>query len=216
MFRGLRVVPPDTKIRFMAMHKVNFAISALMIVGSILLFAINGLNYGIDFKGGILLEARTDGPADLSVMRGKLDSLGLGEASLQTFGTENDVLIRIEEQKGGEAAQQQAIAKVRDALGPGVRYDRVEVVGPQVSDELFWSGMYALGASVLAIVVYIWFRFEWQFGVAAVLAEVHDIVSTVGLFCAARHGVQPDQHRGAADAGRLFDQRHRRRVRPGA
>lgn len=182
MFRGMRVVPPDTKIRFMSMHKINFALSALMVVASIVLFAVKGLNYGIDFKGGILLEAHTEQAADLAVMRGKLDALGLGEVSLQTFGSENDVLIRIEEQDGGEAAQQRAISLVRDALGAGVRYDRVEVVGPQVSSELFWNGMYALGASIIAIVIYIWFRFEWQFGIAAVLAEVHDIVSTVGLF----------------------------------
>jgi len=182
MFRGVQLVPPDTKIGFMAMHKVNFIVSLVMIIGSIAITMINGLNFGIDFKGGILLEARTEGAADLAAMRTQLDGLGLGEVALQTFGSDNDILIRIEEQAGGEAAQQQAIATVRDALGPGVRYDRVEVVGPQVSDELFWSGMYALGASILAIVVYIWFRFEWQFGVAAVLAEVHDIAATVGLF----------------------------------
>ena len=182
MFRGLRVVPPDTKIRFMSMHKINFALSVLMVLGSIVLFAVKGLNYGIDFKGGILLEAHTEQAADLAVMRGKLDALGLGEVSLQTFGSDNDVLIRIEEQEGAEAAQQRAIALVREALGAGVRYDRVEVVGPQVSSELFWNGMYALGASIIAIVIYIWFRFEWQFGIAAVLAEVHDIISTVGLF----------------------------------
>ncbi len=182
MFRGLRVVPPDTKIRFMSMHKINFALSVLMVLGSIALFAVKGLNYGIDFKGGILLEAHTEQAADLAAMRGKLDALGLGEVSLQTFGSDNDVLIRIEEQEGGEAAQQRAIALVREALGAGVRYDRVEVVGPQVSSELFWNGMYALGASIIAIVIYIWFRFEWQFGIAAVLAEVHDIISTVGLF----------------------------------
>ena len=182
MFRGLRVVPPDTKIRFMSMHKINFALSVLMVLASLVLFAVKGLNYGIDFKGGILLEAHTEQAADLAVMRGKLDALGLGEVSLQTFGSDNDVLIRIEEQEGGEAAQQRAIALVREALGAGVRYDRVEVVGPQVSSELFWNGMYALGASIIAIVIYIWFRFEWQFGIAAVLAEVHDIISTVGLF----------------------------------
>ena len=94
MFRGLQLVPPDTKIGFMAMHKVNFAISLVMIIGSILVVGINGLNYGIDFKGGILLEARTEGAADLSAMRSTLDSLGLGEAALQTFGADNDVLLK--------------------------------------------------------------------------------------------------------------------------
>lgn len=182
MFRGLRLVPPDTKIRFMAIHKINFAVSVLMIVASIGLFASKGLNYGIDFKGGILLQAHTEGPADMAAMRSTLGGLGLGEVALQTFGTDDDVLIRIEKQQGGEVAQQQAVNKVKQALGPEVRYERVEVVGPQVSEELFLNGMYALGASLLAIVVYVWFRFEWQFGVAAVLAEIHDLVSTLGLF----------------------------------
>ncbi len=182
MFRGVQLVPPNTKIPFMAMHKVNFAISLIMIVGSMLLVAVDGLNYGIDFKGGILLEARTEGPADLAALRNSLDQLGFGEVALQTFGGDNHILIRIEEQAGGEEGQQQAIAKIREVMGPSVQFDRVEVVGPQVSDELFWSGMYALGASILAIVVYIWFRFEWQFGVAAVLSEVHDIAATMGLF----------------------------------
>jgi preprotein translocase subunit SecF len=182
MFRGFRPVPPDTKIPFMAMHKINFAISVAMTVVSILLFAFLGLNYGIDFKGGILLEVQTDGPADISAMRRTLGSLDLGDVSLQNFGKDNDVLVRIEEQDGGEAAQQAVVAKVREALGSGVRFERVEVVGPQVSSELFWRGMYALGGAILAIVVYIWFRFEWQFGVGAVIAELHDIISTIGLF----------------------------------
>ncbi|MBK8175921.1 MAG: protein translocase subunit SecF [Rhodospirillales bacterium] len=182
MFRGLRLVPPDTKIRFMAMHKVNFAISLAMIVASILLFAVKGLNYGIDFKGGILIEARTQGPADLSHMRSALENLELGEVSLQNFGRDDDVLIRIEKQEGGEAAQQAAVAKLREALGPGVSYERTEVVGPQVSSELFWQGMLALAAAIVAIVIYIWFRFEWQFGICAVIAEVHDIISAIGLF----------------------------------
>ncbi len=182
MFRGLRLVPPDTKIRFMAIHKLNFAISVLMVVASIFLLAFKGLNYGIDFKGGILLQAHTQEPADMAAIRSTLGALDLGEVALQTFGTDDDVLIRIEKQQGGDAAQQQAVNRVKQALGPDVHYERVEVVGPQVSEELFWNGMYALGASLLAIVVYVWFRFEWQFGVAAVLAEIHDLISTLGLF----------------------------------
>lgn len=181
MFRGLRLVPPDTKIRFMSMRQVNFAVSAIMVIASILLFATRGLNYGIDFRGGILMEVRTDAPADLSAMRSTLGALGLGEISLQSFGDANDVLIRVENQ-GSSEAEQAAIAKVRDALGPSVHYQRVEAVGPQVSSELFWQGMTALGASLIAIIIYIWIRFEWQFGVAAVVAEIHDLASTIGLF----------------------------------
>jgi preprotein translocase subunit SecF len=182
MFRGLQVIPAGTKIPFMAMHKVNFAISVLMIVASIILVGVKGLNYGIDFRGGILLDVRTKGPADLPAMRAALNSLQLGEVGLQEFGAPDTVLIRLQRQEGGEAAQQAAIAKVREALGPTVDYRRVEVVGPQVSEELLRHGLYALVAALLAIMVYVWFRFEWQFGVAAILAELHDILSTVGLF----------------------------------
>lgn len=182
MIRGVQLVPPDTKIPFMAMHKANFAISALMIVVSILLIAFNGLNYGIDFKGGILVEVRTPGPADLAQMRSTLERANLGEVSLQNFGEADDVLIRLERQQGGEKAQQDAVGRLKETLGPGVRYERVEVVGPQVSQELLRDGTVALLAALGAIFVYIAFRFEWQFGIAAVIAELHDIITTAGLF----------------------------------
>ena len=180
--RGLQLIPSDTKIAFMAMHKVNFAISAFMIVASIVLVAIFGLNFGIDFKGGILLDVRAEAPIDMVAMRERLNGLGLGEVGLQEFGGDDTVLIRLQRQEGGEAAQQAAIGKIREALGPGLDYRRVEVVGPQVSQELLRDGTYALVAALLAIMAYVWFRFEWQFGVAAVIAELHDLISTVGLF----------------------------------
>ena len=180
--RGLQLIPSDTKIAFMAMRKVNFAISGFMVVASIVLVAIFGLNFGIDFKGGILLDVRAEAPIDMVAMRERLNGLGLGEVGLQEFGGDDTVLIRLQRQEGGEAAQQAAIGKIREALGPGLDYRRVEVVGPQVSQELLRDGAYALVAALLAIMVYVWFRFEWQFGVAAVIAELHDLISTVGLF----------------------------------
>lgn len=180
--RGLRLVPPNTKIPFMAMRKVNFTVSAAMVVASIVLLAVKGLNFGIDFKGGILFDVYTQGPTDLAAMRNALGGLGLGEVGLQDFGAGNEVLIRVEKQAGGEEAQQAVLAKVKDALGPNVEYRRTEIVGPQVSKELFRDGLYALGVALLAIMVYVWFRFEWQFGVAGVIAELHDLISTVGLF----------------------------------
>ena len=180
--RGLQLIPPDTKIAFMAMHKMNFAISAFMIVASIVLVAVFGLNFGIDFKGGILLDVRAEAPIDMVAMRERLNVLNLGEVGLQEFGGDDTVLIRLQRQEGGEAAQQAAIGKIREALGPGLDYRRVEVVGPQVSQELLRDGTYALVAALLAIMAYVWFRFEWQFGVAAVIAELHDLISTVGLF----------------------------------
>jgi preprotein translocase subunit SecF len=182
MLRGLQLIPADTKIPFMAMHKINFAISALMVVASIALFAVKGLNYGIDFRGGILLDVRSEGPADLAELRAKLNTLDLGEVGLQEFGAPDTFLIRLQKQEGGEAAQQAAVTKVREALGPGLEYRRIEVVGPQVSRELLRDGLYALVAALLSIMAYVWFRFEWQFGLAAVIAELHDIVSTIGLF----------------------------------
>jgi preprotein translocase SecF subunit len=182
MFRGIRLVPPNTKIPFMAMHKVNFAISGCIIVGTILLLIFKGLNLGIDFKGGILLEVRMPQAADLQALRSTLGGLDLGEVGLQTFGSENEVLIRLEKQEGGEEAQQAAVTKIKDALGPSVDYERVEVVGPQVSAELFRDGLIAIAAALAAIMIYVWFRFEWQFGVAAIVADLHDVVATIGLF----------------------------------
>lgn len=182
MFRGLRLVPPDTKIPFMALHKATFAISAAMIIGTILLVVFKGLNLGIDFKGGILLDVRMPQAAELPEMRSALGELGLGEVGLQTFGSDREVLIRLEKQEGGEEAQQAAVSKVKDALGPSVAYERVEVVGPQVSGELLRDGLMAICGALLAIMIYVWFRFEWQFGVAAMLADLHDVIVTVGLF----------------------------------
>lgn len=180
--RGLRLVPANTSIPFIAWRKVFFTFSVVMVLGSIALFSIKGLNYGIDFRGGILLDVRTEGPADLAAMRSMLSGLGLGEVALQEFGAPDNVLIRLQEQDGGEEAQQAAVSLVKDTLGPNVEYRRTEFVGPKVSDELFWDGIYAVSAAIFAILVYIWFRFEWQFGLAAVIALLHDVLSTIGLF----------------------------------
>lgn len=180
--RHLRLIPSDTKIRFVERRKFFFILSALMMAASVALFVVKGLNYGIDFKGGILLDVRTEGPADLAGLRQSLSGLGLGEISLQEFGAPDDVLIRLQKQEGGEEAQQAAVSKVKEALGPNVEYRRTEFVGPKVSEELFWDGVYAVSAAIFAILVYIWFRFEWQFGLAAVIALVHDVLSTIGIF----------------------------------
>ncbi len=180
--RFLRLVPVNTSIPFIAWRKVFFAFSIAMVAASIALFAVRGLNYGIDFRGGILLDVQTDGPADLGSMRSTLSGLGLGEVALQEFGAPDTVLIRLQEQDGGEEAQQAAVARVKEVLGPGVEYRRTEFVGPKVSDELFRDGLYAVTLSMLAMLVYIWFRFEWQFGLAAVVALLHDVLATIGLF----------------------------------
>ena len=180
--RLVRIVPDDTKFDFMRFRRISFPLSALMSILAITLYFTHGLNFGIDFKGGLLIEVQTKaGPADLASMRSSLGSLGLGEVQLQQFGAPDDVLIRIAEQPGGDAAQQAAVGKVRGALGDGVDYRRVEVVGPRVSGELLSYGVIGLMLAILCILVYLWFRFEWQFALGAMIANVHDLVLTIGF-----------------------------------
>ena len=180
--RGFRLLPPNTNIQFVPRRQLMFIFSAVLIILSLALFAARGLNYGIDFVGGIVIEVRTEGPADLSGMRDNLSGLGVGEIGLQEFGAPTDVLIRLQRQEGGEKAQQVAVEKVKAALGSDLEYRRTEFVGPKVSEELFLDGVMAVSLAILAILVYIWFRFEWQFGLGAVIALIHDVVSTIGIF----------------------------------
>jgi len=180
--RLLRIVPDDTKFDFMRFRRISFPLSAFLSIIAISLYFFHGLNFGIDFKGGTLMEVQSKaGAADLAKMRATLGALGLGEVQLQQFGAPNDVLIRIAEQPGGELAQQQAVAKVRAALGDEVEYRRVEVVGPRVSSELLSYGVVGLMLAIFAILIYLWFRFEWQFALGALSANVHDIVLTIGF-----------------------------------
>ena len=180
--RGLQIIPPDTKIPFMRWRNAYLIFSTILFAGSILLVIFKGLNYGIDFAGGILIDVRMPGPADLGEMRTVLGDLQLGEVALQEFGDDDTVLIRVERQPGDEKVQAAAVDKIKAALGPGVEYRRIELVGPQVSQELFTNGLIALFGAIGGIIVYIWFRFEWQFAIGAVIAELHDVVTTVGLF----------------------------------
>ncbi len=177
----LRIVPDDTKFDFMRFRRISFPISAALSIIAISLYFFHGLNFGIDFIGGTLIEVQSKaGPADLAKMRSTLGGLGLGDVQLQQFGSPSDVLIRIAQQPGGEAAQQAAIAKVRQALGDEVDYRRVEVVGPRVSTELLAYSTIGLVLAIFAILIYLWFRFEWQFALGAMIANVHDLVLTVG------------------------------------
>ncbi len=180
--RLLRIVPDDTKFDFMRFRRISFPISALLSIAAIALYFFHGLNFGIDFIGGTLIEVQTKaGPADLAKMRSTIGGLKLGDFQLQQFGAPDDVLIRISEQPGGDQAQQEAVQKVRDALGDQVDYRRVEVVGPSVSTELLAYGTIGLVLAICAILIYLWFRFEWQFALGAMIANVHDLVLTVGF-----------------------------------
>jgi preprotein translocase subunit SecF len=184
----IKLVPADTKIDFIGYRKIAYIFSGLLMLLSVGFFAIQGLNYGIDFKGGILIEVRTPGPANIDGLRAKLSGLGLGEVALQEFGQPTDVLIRIERQPGGEEGQKVAVAKIKETLSQDVAsYRRTEFVGPKVGGELIQAGIIAVVLSLLAIMVYVWFRFEWQFSVGAIVALTHDVVSTIGVFSMNEH-----------------------------
>ena len=179
----LKLVPSDTSFDFLRLQKVTMFLSAFLVLSSVGMFATIGLNLGIDFKGGILLEARnTTGSADISKIRNDIGSLNLGDVSLQGFGTETDILIRIQRQEGDEKAQIAAIKAVTDMLGSDYDIRRTEFVGPTVGAELAEKGILAVMCALMAILVYIWFRFEWQFSIAAILALAHDVLTTIGLF----------------------------------
>lgn len=181
--RLLKLIPDDTHIPFMRIRNYVFALSLIASVLSIALFAVRGMNYGIDFEGGTLIEIQTrEGPADIGAIRARLAELELGEVQVQEFGAPDQVLIRIVRQEGGDAEQQVAVERVRAAFGEEVEYRRVEVVGPRVSGELAWAGTIAVLVSMGAILVYLWFRFEWQFGVGSTIATAHDVIMTIGLF----------------------------------
>jgi len=179
---ALRVVPDETTLHFMDLRRFSFPISAVLSIIAITLYFTHGLNFGIDFKGGTLLEIQEkSGPADIAKLRTDLGKLDLGDVQLQQFGGPANVLIRVAEQPGGDAAQQAAVQKVRGALGDAVEYRRVEVVGPRVSGELLAYGTLGLMLAIVGILFYLWFRFEWQFALGAMVANVHDIVLTIGF-----------------------------------
>jgi preprotein translocase subunit SecF len=182
MWKPIHLVPPNTRIDFMRWHKAALVVAVIMTLGSIGLVAVKGLNFGIDFAGGIVMEVRAPQAPDLGEMRERLDGLGVGEVALQSFGDPNTVLIRLPQQEGGEAAQQTAISKVRAELGEGWEYRRTETVGPKVGAELVKNAIIAVALAMVGIFVYVWVRYAWQFGMNALLAMVHDVVTTVGLF----------------------------------
>jgi len=181
--KPIRLIPDDTKIVFMRLSRYGYVASGFLCLASVLLFFYLGLNIGVDFKGGTVVTIRTEQPANIDELRSKIDGLNLGSAELQEYGSPNDILIRLESQAGGEEAEQAAVAKLKEALGPGVDYRSVEVVGPKVSGELAQQGILAVVLSIICVLFYIWFRFEWQFAVGGVISLLHDVVLTMGLFC---------------------------------
>lgn len=181
--RLLKFVPDKTSAKFMKLRKLSFPGSATTLIVSLVMFVAIGLNLGIDFRGGTLLEVQSKQEvADVGAIRTALSDLNLGEVQVQEFGAVNEVLIRVESQDSGENAEQTVVTKVRDALQDDYDFRRVEVVGPTVSGELAQAGAIAVFAALFAIMVYIWFRFEWQFAIGAILATTHDVILTIGMF----------------------------------
>ncbi len=181
--RLLRLFPDDTKIPFMKWRKWSFLFSGLASVLCFVVLYTHGMNTGIDFQGGTLMEIQTkSGPADLEAIRQQLNGLGLGEVQVQSFGAPDDVLIRISRQEGGDEAQGVVVTKVQAAFGDTVDYRRTEMVGPRVSGELAQNGIIGIISALALIMVYVWFRFEWQYSLGAVIATLHDVVLTIGFF----------------------------------
>ena len=182
MFRGFSFVPADTKIDFVRLRTISWVVSALLTVVPLFLVWTVGLNFGIDFQGGTLIEIKTkESTADLASIRSRINALNIGEVQIQEFGAPDNVLIRIAAQPT-EQEQQASIGKVKQALGEGVEYRRVEVVGPTISNELIAGGTVAVVVAMLGILIYVWFRFEWQFAVAAIASLIHDVTGTIGVY----------------------------------
>ena len=192
----LKLVKSETNFDFFGLSKAALAFSAALILGSIVVFFTMGLNYGIDFRGGSLIMAETTEPVDIAGTRSVLSGLELGDISVtevsdsaaeMVTGAEKHILmIRIEQQPGDPAAQNETIIAVKAELDqeyPGIIYLQTDSVGAKVSGELIWAGVIAVVSAVLAILFYVWLRFEWQFSVGAVAALVHDVAITIGIFC---------------------------------
>jgi preprotein translocase subunit SecF len=182
-FKGFDFFPHDLRLPFMRYKGLALGLSMVAMALSLTVFFVRGLNYGVDFKGGLMIEVQSNtGPADIAQLREKVGGLGVGAVQIQSFGSPSDVLIRVEQQPGGEGEQQVALKKVLAALGDQYTQRRVEAVGPAVSSELRMTGFIAVAAGILAICAYVWFRFEWQFAVGAIVALTHDVLLVAGIF----------------------------------
>jgi len=183
---SIRLIPYNTKIDFVGLRFITFAICLVVIVASLFSFGTKGLNYGIDFCGGYIFEIRMPDAPNIPELRTKIEQLNLGEVSLQDFGKDNTLLIRLErhDEQGKEDSQVQAetLEKIKNVLGAGVDYRKVETIGPKVGGELIKNALHAIGFALLAMLVYIAIRFEWQFAACAIMALVHDCVAILGLF----------------------------------
>jgi preprotein translocase subunit SecF len=185
----LRLAPENTKFGFMRFRRVSYPLSAALSIVAIILFFGVGMKFGIDFAGGTQVELRAKtGAPDLAVLRTKAETLGLGPVEAQLTiprlgGAATDVTLRLNVQPGGEAGQSVAIAKLHQAFDADYDFEQTDAVGPRVSGELVQSGTLGVVVAILAVLTYLWFRFEWQFAVGAIIGTMHDLLLTVGFFC---------------------------------
>ena len=182
MFR-LKIIPDDTSIPFVKLFKLGFVFSIILVLLSIGSFLYQGLNLGIDFKGGILIEAKSkQGNADVENLRSVLGGESYGEVAIQLFGAKDEVLIRIQKQDGDEKAQAKVVQQINALISDNYTVRRTEFVGPTIGAELTQKGIIAVISALAAIMIYIWFRFEWQYSIAAIIALSHDVLTTIGFF----------------------------------
>src|SRR4051795_13438665 len=181
--RLLRLWPDGTRFDFMRFRHVSFPLSALLSIATLVVFLTMGLNFGVDFKGGTLMELQAkSGQADVAKVRQTANAFGFGEVEVQEFGNQGGVSLRFPLQAGGEAAQGAVVQRARDAFGQNYDFSRVETVGPRVSGELVQSGTIGVILSVIAVMLYLWFRFEQELALGAIVGTLHDIVLTIGFF----------------------------------
>lgn len=187
----LKLVPDETRIDFFRWQFLTFGISAVLMVASVVVLFLNGLNFGIDFRGGTTIRTESVQPIDVGAYRQALQTLDLGDVAITevfdpSFGPDQNVAqVRISAQEGAEAVTPETIAAVEAALqevDPSISFPSVESVGPKVSGELVQTAIYAVLASLVAISIYIWLRFEWQFAIGAIVSLVHDVLITMGIF----------------------------------
>ncbi len=186
MYKGYSIIPYNININFLKWYKISFICSTFLFIISILSIIFFGLNLGVDFSGGLLIEARTEEAVELSEVRARLNALDIGNVALQSVvGTDHTIIIRLQQREaetGDAAIQHTALSQIRQALETRIEFRRTELVGPKVGRELIASGVWATVLAILTITGYIWFRFEWQFGLGSMLALLHDVAATVGLF----------------------------------
>ena len=179
----LKIIKIGTKINFMKIKKLTLVISFILFSLSLFAVFFKGLNLGIDFTGGSLIEVRFENKINLNNLRNEMKKLDLGEIQLQTIGNENDVVIRVQEKKNSDGTDIKTINVIKNFLNEkSVEYRRTEFVGPKVGDELVNAGILAVMFSLIGILIYIWLRFQWNFAIGAIIALIHDVILTLGFF----------------------------------